>query len=71
MLNPDTRESASGKFTGLCLSLPGAGKVELAQLLSKNNETAVYATSRSDLLVKVFDLECGKPVCSQGLHRQV
>lgn len=61
MLNPDARESASGKFTGLCLSLPGAGKVELAQLLSKNNETAVYATSRSDLLVKVFDLECGKP----------
>ena len=37
------------------------GKAELTQLLGQNNETSVFLTSRPGLVVKVFDLECGKP----------
>lgn len=75
MSKTDEAELAEGKFTGLSINISGAGKVELTHLLSKNNETSVYGSSRADLLIKVFDLECGKadevsygPYLSYGLE---
>lgn len=49
-----------GKFVGTALRLSGAGRVELTRLLHQNNETSIYASSRAGMVVKVFDLECGK-----------
>lgn len=54
-------DSVGGKFAGLSVLLAGVGKVELTKLLHENSETSVYATSRPGLVVKMFDLECGKP----------
>src|SRR2546422_8757501 len=49
-----------GKFAGQIVNLVGVGKAVLTQLLSRNSETSVYATSHPGLVVKTFDLECGK-----------
>ena len=54
-------ESLRGKFTGLTVGVSGLGKAELTQRISKNQETEVYSTSRPGILVKMFDLDCGKP----------
>lgn len=54
-------ESAAGKFAGLSITLSGFGKIELTKILHQNSDTAVYATSRPGLVLKTFDLECGKP----------
>src|SRR5687767_1954488 len=61
MARADKDDSLRGKFTGLSLGVSGLGKAELTHLLSKNSETEVYATSDPGILVKMFDLECGKP----------
>ena len=56
----ETNAPFPGKFAGLSVNLVGVGKAVLTQLLSKNSETSVYATSHPGLVVKTFDLECGK-----------
>lgn len=53
-------ESPAGKFAGLSVSLAGVGKVVLTHVLFKNSETSIYATSRPGLVLKTFDLDCGK-----------
>jgi serine/threonine protein kinase len=50
-----------GKHIGLTIDLVGVGKVELARVLKKNTETTIYRTSHPGIVVKVFDLSCGKP----------
>src|SRR4051794_8094530 len=60
MTTVEATESATDRFAGLSVNVAGVGRVELTQLIARNNETAVYATSRRDLLIKTFDLECGK-----------
>ena len=56
----ETTESPAGRLAGFSLNLAGVGKAALTQLLCKNSETAVYVTSHPGLVVKTFDLECGK-----------
>lgn len=48
-------------FAGFTVNVSGVGNVELIELLNQNSETAIYATSQPGLVVKTFDLECGKP----------
>ncbi|MBM3823929.1 MAG: hypothetical protein FJ404_13775 [Verrucomicrobia bacterium] len=50
-----------GKFNGKAIDLLGVGKVRLAKLISLHSETSVYRTDRPDVVVKMFDLDCGKP----------
>ena len=61
MANVVAAASSANRFAGLSLAIAGVGKAELTQLLGQNNETSVFLTSRPGLVVKVFDLECGKP----------
>jgi serine/threonine protein kinase len=48
-------------FAGLIVDVSGMGKVELTHVLNQNSETAIYASNRPGLVVKTFDLDCGKP----------
>lgn len=60
MATLESTDSVSGRLTGVTVNLSGAGKVELTRPLNQNSETSVYATSHPGLVVKTFDLECGK-----------
>ena len=60
-LKADLSEAASAdKFRGLTLDLVGLGKVQLTHLLNRNSETRVYHTTHPRVVVKMFDLGCGK-----------
>lgn len=48
------------KHAGLALDLVGLGRVRLAELISENAETAVYRGDHPGVVIKMFDLECGK-----------
>lgn len=50
-----------GKFSGTSVDLAHVGHVGLTQVLSQNRETALYLTDHHGVLVKLFDLACGKP----------
>lgn len=50
-----------GKFTGLKLDLPSLGRVALTDLFKQTSETSIYRTVNPNIVVKVFDLDCGKP----------
>lgn len=52
--------SRAESLIGTTVSLPGVGKIELTRLLSQNSDTAVFTTSHPGLVLKTFDLECGK-----------
>jgi serine/threonine protein kinase len=49
-----------GKFTGLSLELPHAGKVILGGVVAETTETSIYATTAPGIVVKMFDLACEK-----------
>lgn len=49
-----------GKFTGVALDLPQAGKVILGGLVAQTTETSLYATTAPGIVVKMFDLACEK-----------
>ena len=51
---------ATGKHSGLTLEVDGLGAVELTTVLITNAETEIYFTSHHAVLVKMFDLNCGK-----------
>jgi hypothetical protein len=57
----DTFGSTQGKHRGLSVDLVGLGKVELTQVLAHNSETTIYHTAHPGIVVKMFDLNCGKP----------
>lgn len=40
--------------------MPGLGRVKLTGLLHQNSETAIYNSTRPGMVIKTFDLECGK-----------
>src|SRR5436190_23229601 len=56
----DATESPAGKFTRLTIEVAGLGKVELTDVLKKNAETTIYHTAHPGIVVKTFDLSCGK-----------
>jgi len=47
------------RFSGLQIELPEAGAVTLGNALRMASETAIFLTDRPDIVIKVFDLECG------------
>ena len=53
-------ELMQGKHTGLPVEVVGLGKVELTQVLARNSETTIYHTAHPGIVVKMFDLSCGK-----------
>ncbi len=53
-------ESTQGKYSGLSVDVVGLGKVELTQVLAQNSETTIYHTAHPGIVVKMFDLSCGK-----------
>jgi serine/threonine protein kinase len=53
-------ETEVPKFTNCSVPLPGLGRVKLTELLHQNSETAIYNSTRPGMVIKTFDLECGK-----------
>lgn len=51
---------AKGKFTDWSFEVPVIGTVKLGPVLAQNNETGLYLTGDPNLVVKLFDLDCGK-----------
>ena len=49
------------RHAGLAIHLAGLGQVRLLRALAQNPETALYQTDHAGVVVKVFDLSCGKP----------
>ncbi|MBK9139366.1 MAG: hypothetical protein IPM17_11500 [Verrucomicrobia bacterium] len=58
-MNPP--DHPSGKHAGLAINLAGLGRVSLLQAIARNPETSLYQTDHEGVVVKVFDLECGRP----------
>jgi serine/threonine protein kinase len=58
MISP---RGSEGKHVGLVVNVPGLGPVRLVQALAQNPETTLYQTDHSGVVVKVFDLSCGRP----------
>lgn len=50
----------TGKFTGMCIELVQFGQIQLQDVLARNAETEVYLTSHPGVVVKLFDLSCGR-----------
>lgn len=48
------------KFTGLKVDLPGLGRVELTEIFKQTTETTIFRTDNPNIVVKLFDLDCGK-----------
>jgi serine/threonine protein kinase len=61
MADADASKLGQGKFTGLAVDLIGLGKNRLTELISEHGETSVYRAAHPGVVVKMFDLECGKP----------
>ncbi len=57
--NPTTR--STDKFAGLTVTLPNGGRLTLTRIFKQTTETTLYRTENPEIVVKVFDLECGKP----------
>ena len=57
----DATESSADKYSGLTIDLVGLGKVQLTHVLKSNTETRIYHTTQPHVVVKMFDLSCGKP----------
>jgi len=58
-MNP--RGPAEAKHLGLTVQIPGLGAIRLVQALAHNPETTLYHTDHAGVVVKVFDLSCGRP----------
>jgi len=59
-MKADAIDSPSGKFTGLIIDVAGLGKVELTDVFKQSSETTIYHTAHPGIVVKTFDLSCGK-----------
>jgi len=59
-MKADPIESAADQYSGLTIDLVGLGKVQLTHLLKSNTETRIYQTTQPRVVVKMFDLSCGK-----------
>jgi len=49
------------RFVGLKIDLPGLGRVSLSRVLKQTTETTIFRTENPGIVVKIFDLDCGKP----------
>jgi len=47
------------RFSGLQIDLPESGSVTLGNALRLASETAIFLTDRPEIVIKIFDLECG------------
>lgn len=56
----ETADATVGKFSGLSIDLAGLGKVQLTRILKRTAETTIYLLSHPGIVVKTFDLDCGK-----------
>jgi len=59
-MNAGHFEPPVGKFTGLIIDVAGLGKVELTDVFKQSSETTIYHTAHAGIVVKTFDLSCGK-----------
>jgi serine/threonine protein kinase len=57
----DPTTQATARFSGTRLDLPGFGKVALRCVFKQTAETIIFRTENPGIVVKIFDLECGKP----------
>jgi len=53
--------SRADRHAALSVQVPGLGSVRLTHALVENPETALYQTDHAGVVVKVFDLSCGRP----------
>lgn len=53
-------EIEAPKFSGWSVPLPGLGRVKLTEMVHQNSETAIYGSTRPGMVIKTFDLDCGK-----------
>jgi len=60
MANREATELHLGRLAGSSVNVAGVGKLELTRLINQNSETSVYATSHPGMVVKTFDVDCGK-----------
>jgi serine/threonine protein kinase len=49
-----------GKFAGLTIELPTIGRIQLTSAIIESTETAIYRITHPGIVVKTFDLSCGK-----------
>jgi serine/threonine protein kinase len=62
-------DAFAARFMGLQIDLPQLGTVVLGAALRIGQETAVFYTDRPDVVVKIFDLDCGvEDEISYGPH---
>jgi serine/threonine protein kinase len=47
------------KFAGLKIDLPGLGRIGLTEIFKQTTETTIYLTDNPNIVVKLFDLDCG------------
>lgn len=57
----NTADPELGKHAGLVVRVAGLGPVRLLRALARNPETTLYLTDQEGVVVKVFDLSCGRP----------
>ncbi len=55
-----TRTFTEGRHAGLVVQVTGLGPVRLLRAIAQNPETALYQTDQAGVVVKVFDLSCGR-----------
>ncbi len=60
MAEIESNKSNDGKFTGVPVELRGLGRMRLSTLMSEHGETSVYRVDHPGVVVKMFDLQCGK-----------
>jgi serine/threonine protein kinase len=56
----DLEATEQESLVGQGVNLAGVGKLEMIRLINRNSETSVYATSHPGMVLKTFDVECGK-----------
>ena len=61
VIEADAIEATEGKYSGLTIDISGLGKVQLTHILKQTTETTIYLLSHPGIVVKTFDLSCGKP----------
>ncbi|HVK57338.1 MAG TPA: hypothetical protein VM735_01050 [Candidatus Kapabacteria bacterium] len=57
---PVETTAVPAKFAGLNIDLPGLGRIGLTEIFKQTTETTIYRTDNPNIVVKLFDLECGK-----------
>ena len=57
---PVEATAVTAKFAGLKLDLPGLGRIALTEIFKQTTETTIYLTDNPNIVVKLFDLDCGK-----------